>query len=381
MNDARRSKSELWAIPPLGRTLAAVALGAGVGVAISWSHRRPPPAPPSPTVRSVASSAPTIATTGGRSAPTQVAPPPPPRGYGIEPEDRARTDAPQAFDEDYLVSLVPMLHRDERSLALAHEIIGPYVSHVNQGNFAIAQHRISRAQCLRGLADVVLQTEEQRAICGHPYEVPIHTGDAAAATVCIDEFEYPNRPCVLPFVHSFEIVAERLCALDGKRLCSDEEWNTACEADPRGGRPTAYAYGDALDLAICTTGKPYQEVGTPTCDPDSPSSMWPTCATNTEPTGSHPRCRSRLGVFDQHGNVAEAMTRKDKRDGVVYSQLKGSAFFYDGVMYPDTCRYDPRWHVEVAADSWHSNYHLGFRCCRDVVPLSRRGGAHGVAQP
>ncbi len=88
------------------------------------------------------------------------------------------------------------------------------------------------------------------------------------------------------------------------------------------------------------------------------------------PSGSFPQCRSRLGVFDQHGNVAEAMTRA--QGGVTWVQLKGSAFFYDGKIYPDHCRYDPRWHVDPVDESWHTNYHLGFRCCRDVVPLSQR---------
>jgi hypothetical protein len=41
-----------------------------------------------------------------------------------------------------------------------------------------------------------------------------------------------------------------------------------------------------------------------------------------------PRCRSRFGVFDQHGNVAEIMTRLEPADGEVKSQLKGSALFY-----------------------------------------------------
>ena len=112
--------------------------------------------------------------------------------------------------------------------------------------------------------------------------------------------------------------------------------------------------------------------------PDSASSAWKTCATNTEPAGSFPGCRSRFGVFDQHGNVAEIMTRLDP-DGHTYSQLKGSAFFYTDVArkpderqvkgretYPDHCAHDPRWHVEAIEGAMHVNYHLGFRCCKDV---------------
>jgi formylglycine-generating enzyme len=128
-------------------------------------------------------------------------------------------------------------------------------------------------------------------------------------------------------------------------------------------------------MTICNTDKPANEYG-PGCNPDSASSAWKTCATNTEPAGAFPRCRSRFGVFDQHGNVAEIMTRRDRDDGKLYSQLKGSPFFYVDVArkitergkdkYPDHCAHDPRWHVEPIAQAWHVNYHLGFRCCKTL---------------
>ncbi len=94
------------------------------------------------------------------------------------------------------------------------------------------------------------------------------------------------------------------------------------------------------------------------CTPTSAARTWDTCSTDTEPSGAFPRCRSRFGVYDMHGNVAEIMTRREQ-DGTIVSQLKGSAFFYAEVSrkanepqkpgpetYPDTCNYDPRWHVE-----------------------------------
>jgi hypothetical protein len=52
--------------------------------------------------------------------------------------------------------------------------------------------------------------------------------------------------------------------------------------------------------------------------------------------------------------------------------MKGSAFFYDGKMYRDHCRYDPRWHVDEFKKSWHDNYHLGFRCCRSIKSVKQR---------
>jgi hypothetical protein len=288
-------------------------------------------------------------------------------GYTVDDDDGPEPPDPKTIDVEELIKLIPIDVRNEESLAAARRWLGGGVSHTSQGNPAIGSHAISRAQCRAGLKGMILQTPLQHAVCGRKWEVPIHTGEPRKAAVCIDTFEYPNRPCVLPFVFSHSIMARRLCALSGKRLCKQEEWNTACEADPNGGAPRKYAYGDTLDLKICHTGREKS----PRCDVDK--ALWKSCPTETEPAGSFPKCRSRLGVFDQHGNVAEAMTRME--GSINYVQLKGSAFFYDGEMYADHCRYDPRWHVDPAEESFHTNYHLGFRCCRDVVPLEARGDA------
>nr|WP_240806989.1 SUMF1/EgtB/PvdO family nonheme iron enzyme [Polyangium spumosum] len=168
--------------------------------------------------------------------------------------------------------------------------------------------------------------------------------------------------------------AAALCELQGKRLCTQDEWVLACRGDPEGGAPSTYAYGSELDLDICNTNKPAAKWSDKPCDPRTIDTTWATCATNTEPAGSSPRCRSRFGVYDQHGNVAEAMTRFDPEEDKVVSQLKGSAFFYVDVarrldepprreVYSDHCAHDPRWHVQPIRKAFHVNYHLGFRCC------------------
>lgn len=250
---------------------------------------------------------------------------------------------------------------------------------INQGNKALAKHSIGREKCLKGLEGITIQTEEQRAICGgFPNMVPVwRRGKRDKPRYCIDVFEFPNKPCELPLVWVAPVQAKVICELQGKRLCSQEEWTLSCNADPDGGKPTKFAYGDEMDLDICNTNKPAAKYGAD-CDAKSASRAYKSCSTNTEPTGSYPRCRSRFGVFDLHGNVAEIMTRMDP-DGHMYDQLKGSAFFYVDVArkpdeprpkgretYPDHCAYDPRWHVELMTEAWHNNYHLGFRCCKTV---------------
>jgi len=244
----------------------------------------------------------------------------------------------------------------------------------NQGNTAISRPTGSRKQCLEGLKGVVLQTPEQRRVCGADYMVPIYKdGKPDLAKACIDVFEFPNRPCELPVVWMSPSRAKEVCEVEGKRLCAQDEWVLACRGNPEGPDLQDYAYGNDLDLTVCNT-RGQRSAG---CDPSTVKTTWKTCASDTAPAGSYPQCRSRFGVFDQHGNVAEIMQRWDVERERTVTQLKGSAFFYDKISmrpkdppnkqkYPDHCAHDPRWHVENLDTAGHTMYHLGFRCCKDV---------------
>jgi formylglycine-generating enzyme len=263
-------------------------------------------------------------------------------------------------------------------------VLGNNVAHMNQGNAALSQHAVSQRACLEGLAGAVLQTPAQRAICGDENMVPIYAGGKPeTAKTCMDIFEFPNKTCELPFVWVAPSVAKSACERVGKRLCSQDEWAMACRADPEGGADSVYSYGNELDLEACNTNKPHPmgpDGKTWICNARDAETAWRTCQTDTEPAGSFPKCRSRLGVYDMSGNVAEIMSRSE--GGTTYSQLKGSAFFYVDVArkhnepqpknapretYPDHCNFNPRWHVETLARAGHVSYHLGFRCCKSVA--------------
>jgi sulfatase modifying factor 1 len=249
-------------------------------------------------------------------------------------------------------------------------------AHANQGNKAVARHTISKEKCLEGLKDVVIQTPEQREKCGAENMVPVWV-KGKDPWFCIDVFEFPNKACELPMVWTQPPLAKKVCELQGKRLCSDIEWNIACRGDPEGGPDWRYAYGNKLDLEICHTNLRHRQP----CVVQNAKTTWNTCTTDTEPSGAFPKCRSRFGVFDQHGNVAEVMMRRE--GDKVFTQLKGSAWFYVELAkepnepvpatttnktgaYPDHCNFDPRWHVEPLESAMHVNYHLGFRCCKSI---------------
>jgi formylglycine-generating enzyme required for sulfatase activity len=104
---------------------------------------------------------------------------------------------------------------------------------------------------------------------------------------------------------------------------------------------------------------------------------WGICATNSYPAGAFPECVSPFGVYDLHGNVAEHMSlplypkELGAEGGIGWTEMKGSWFlFAREETHPDDCRWRARnWHT-TRTDHWnsHRNYHLGFRCCKDVVP-------------
>jgi hypothetical protein len=301
----------------------------------------------------------------------------------VPPEDPMAT---HKETKDELLSLVDVRPLTEAEFKIVRPDlflgfnVGPAVTRFNQGNKAIAKHTIGKRVCQAGLAGVTIQTEEQHAQCGAPNMVPVYKhGDPKSAAYCIDVFEFPNKPCELPFVWTAPTHAQTMCSIEGKRLCTQEEWSFACRGDPAGGADQTYAYGNDLDLEICNTN--HNRGPTNPCRTRDAQTTWSTCSTETEPSGSYPKCKSRFGVYDQHGNVAEAMTRKTK-EGDVVTQLKGSAWFYVEVArkpdepqqaggretYPDQCNFDPRWHIEPIASAWHVNYHLGFRCCKSITP-------------
>ncbi len=309
-----------------------------------------------------------------------------PHAEPVAPDTSAASDDPMAHhasSRELLLALVPPPAEYDAgpSFETARAFVAPVPGRFNQGNWALAKHAIGQRACLESLKGIVLQTPEQRTRCqGKRDMVPIYRGgDMASAKTCIDVFEFPNRVCELPFVWGTPAEADQLCRSEGKRLCSQNEWTLACAGDPAGGPDREYAYGDALDLNVCNTSKPHPfgpDGETWLCSPRSAKTAWDTCATETEPSGAFPGCRSRFGVFDLHGNVAEIMTRPGAA-GKKLTQLKGSAFFYVDVArqpnevqrpggretYPDHCAFDPRWHVEILPEAVHSNYHLGFRCC------------------
>jgi hypothetical protein len=121
------------------------------------------------------------------------------------------------------------------------------------------------------LAEYDLATDQR---CGkNAYPVPL-----GKRTVCIDVFEYPNRAEELPKDMVTQEEASRLCAKDGKRLCTLEEWQSGCHGKDK----SKYPYGGRYDQTRCATAQ-----------------------AKVERVGRKEGCRSWWGMFDMAGNLWE----------------------------------------------------------------------------
>ena len=167
---------------------------------------------------------------------------------------------------------------------------------------------------------------------------------------CIDRFEYPNRKDENPVIYVNFPQAEALCATDGKRLCTEEEWTFACEGEDA----LPYPYGFERDKDACITDKPWR--------PFDPSAYGKKETLLLEldrlwqgvPSGAQPKCKSPFGVYDMTGNVDE-WTRASVPGRK--SILKGG---YWGPVRT-RCRPSTRAHGEA-----HVFYQQGVRCCKDA---------------
>lgn len=258
-----------------------------------------------------------------------------------------------------------------------------------QGNPDCTIHPMKREQCRVTRAKHPSVANDER-ICGAPNMVAVYDPkheEPERARVCIDQFEFPNVACEYPVVWVRASEAMDLCRAMGKRLCDAHEWEGACAGalrDPvteyeswdtrlrtellhNQHRELTWATGFQPDGRTCATGF----FKSPGCVEPS----WERCGSNTYPSGAFPYCVSPFGAYDLHGNVAEHMNlplqaaQLGARGGHGETEMKGSWFAFDGLHpHPDDCRWRAlAWHA-TALDSElsHFNYHLGFRCCRDL---------------
>ncbi len=270
---------------------------------------------------------------------------------------------------------------------------------IGYGNPDNSRSPMTQAECRRRRASAKIVDGHRR--CSTPNMVPIfeiNSGQGEAnAKACIDQYEFPNVPCEYPVVWVRASEAAAICSAIGKRLCDAHEWEGACSGRPLSpeaaygfsrlpkryahsqvrekrlflehehneSRDIVWAYGSEQRHELCATQS--QKGGGCT------DASFEHCGSNTYPAGAFPECRSALGVYDQHGNVAEHMSlplSPTELGGHGWTEMKGSWFIFDKEQtHPDDCRWRAKnWHTtRVDDDESHRSYHLGFRCCQDIA--------------
>ncbi len=284
-------------------------------------------------------------------------------------------------------------------------------------------HPVTRAQCRTKILEggIIRQNKGYEKICGAKWMAPIPDAEGKA-TVCIDQFEFPDIPCEYPVVWVPSNTAHQICQSMGKRLCNAHEWEGGCAGKiesiasyrfdianeqarrkaVNSKREVVWAFQSQPDLkdrtdtsVLCGVYSPNDQDVLPQaranikggsipglsqgCAPAK--SAYRTCGTNTWPAGYKYRCKSSQDVYDMHGNVAEVVNLPSYKGNLArggttgFTERKGS-FFVDrssikrgGVLkYPDDCRVrQPYEHKkEIRRDTAHSFYQEGFRCCKDI---------------
>lgn len=185
-------------------------------------------------------------------------------------------------------------------------------------------------------------------VAGEPRATPVRA--------CIDQYEWPNRAGEKPAVMMRFVDAEAHCARAGKRLCTEFEWEMACE----GPATTPFPYGWRNQPGACNTGKPYKFVSEARLNSSSAQTrdaealrLW-----QGEPSGSFPGCVSAFGVVDLVGNVEEWVTTQ-RPEWPYPSSLKGGYWSKPWA----GCRGTNDSHGPM-----FRFYETGFRCCKDPSP-------------
>lgn len=320
-----------------------------------------------------------------------------------EPERTFHPNIRQAPVKEQQRYLIDLLHRemdlnDGQVEAVSKIVRGS--EWLSFGNPKVSRSPMSQATCMERRTEAKLHPPDVG--CGAPNMVMVRPpSEARPEALCIDQYEFPNVECEYPVVWVRSSEAAQLCQAVGKRLCDAHEWEGACagevlpeereypwaqmpkslvkastreqrlwlEYEHNRTREVRWAYGAKVNHELCATGARK--------DPKCAVVDFGTCSSSTYPAGAFPECVSPLGVYDQHGNAAEHMNlalqanELTSHGGLGWTEMKGSWFIFTHEQsHPDDCRWRAKsWHTTKVGD-WnsHRNYHLGFRCCKDVPP-------------
>lgn len=155
-------------------------------------------------------------------------------------------------------------------------------------------------------------------------------GMVSGTSYCIDRFEYPNKKEQMPQGGITYVQAKTYCEQSDKRLCSQEEWEEACQ----GWEGYRWPYGDVYAPNKCV------DAGGNTIEGES----------GAQPSGHAQGCTSSIGAYDMSGNLWEWTEEK---------VLKGGGWNLSAGL--GQCRAQAQ-----ARESFQAG-EVGTRCCHDPL--------------
>ncbi|MBX3181491.1 MAG: SUMF1/EgtB/PvdO family nonheme iron enzyme [Polyangiaceae bacterium] len=169
-------------------------------------------------------------------------------------------------------------------------------------------------------------------------------GKRVALKYCIDRHEYTAPGDELPLNHQSFMSGAKLCKAQGKRLCSEQEWNFACEGEEM--RPYPYGWErkpvcnqDQEDLYTMVKGRQQLK-------------------DRRKPAGELAECVSPFGVHDLAGNLDEPTLREGATHNYPFrTALKGGWW----MAARNRCR-----PATTAHDDHYEGIQVGVRCCADL---------------
>jgi formylglycine-generating enzyme len=170
-------------------------------------------------------------------------------------------------------------------------------------------------------------------------------GARVSLRYCIDRHEYTPPGDERPKNYGSFVTATKICKSLGKRVCTESEWNFACEGEEM--RP--YPYGWERE---------------PKCNQDqaelferSPKKVY--LRDLRAPANAHPECISPFGVHDMVGNMDEPVLREAARYNHPFRNALKGGWWMSG---RNRCR-----PATTAHDDYYEDVQVGVRCCGDTT--------------
>lgn len=173
--------------------------------------------------------------------------------------------------------------------------------------------------------------------------------DATAMNAGIVDSRPQSVPGVLPWTMTTWGGAAAACAAGGKRLCTEAEWQAACESDEL--RVWPYGLSDTDYVPDYCNDNAYDFDPGTAVDDDG-----------LLPTGALTDCVTKDGIFDMSGNVKEwTSTQVSSAPDPEAWRIRGGGF--DSPAAGTRCDFD-----FSAGTGAYVFGNLGFRCCSDTPP-------------